>query len=376
MENKQSIIGKEIRLDLIFQTIWSKRKQYLLPLFLTGLISSGLALSMPRYYTVEVKLAPEYSSPASGLSGSLGGMASMLGLNMSSLTSNDAITPNFYPDLMESTNFLVPLMDVHLWTKDNDFRGTYKDYLTQHQQFAWWDRAIGALKNMLKKPEGKGSGQTGVDPFRLSKTEMEIVQAISGSINCSVDKKTDIITIRTTAQDPLVAALLADTVKEKLQEFITEYRTSKSRNDLKHVMALSENALKKYRKAQAAYVSYVDSHQELVLQAYKTEEEALENEMQLAYNAYSSLQQQKQLAQAKVQERTPAFTTIQNATVPVKHAGPKRVIFVLSMTMLAFLVTTIVLLRRRSSGSGGEEDGGAVSASIPEKHIQPSPTEQ
>lgn len=359
MENKQSIVGKEIRLDLIFQTIWSNRKKYLLPLFLTGLISSGLALSVPRYYTVEVKLAPEYSSPTSGLSGSLGGMASMLGLNMSSLGTNDAITPNFYPDLMGSTNFLVPLMDVCVWTKENDFRGTYKDYLTKHQRFAWWDKAAGALKNLLKKQENRKAGQAGVDPFQLSKAETEIVKAISGSIDCSVDKKTDVITIKTTAQDPLVAALLADTVKEKLQDFITVYRTNKSRNDLEHVVALSENAYQKYRKAQAAYVAYVDSHQELVLQAYKTEEEALENEMQLAYNAYSTLQQQKQLALAKVQERTPAFTTIQNATVPVKHAGPKRVFFVLGMTLMAFIVTTIVFLRRRETT---EKDATAVSA--------------
>lgn len=296
----------------------------------------------------------------------------MLGLNMSSLASNDAITPNFYPDLMESTNFLVPLMDVHIWTKDNDFRGTYKDYLTKHQRFAWWDKAAGALKNMFKKPESKKAGQAGVDPFQLSKAEMEIVKAISGSIDCSVDKKTDVITIKTTAQDPLVAALLADTVKAKLQDFITEYRTSKSRNDLTHVVALSENAYKKYRKAQAAYVAYVDTHQELVLQAYKTEEEALENEMQLAYNAYSTLQQQKQLALAKVQERTPAFTTIQNATVPVKHAGPKRVFFVLAMTMLAFLITTIVFLRRRVDRV---EDATPASISIPGENMRVSPME-
>lgn len=347
MENKQSIVGKEIRLDLIFQTIWSNRKKYLMPLLLTGLISAGLALSVPRYYTVEVKLAPEYSSPASGLSGSLGGMASMLGLNMSSLGTNDAITPNFYPDLMGSTNFLVPLMDVCVWTKDNDFRGTYSDYLTKHQRFAWWDKIAGALKNMIKKPEGRRAGTGKIDAFQLSKGETEIVKAISGCIDCSVDKKTDVITIKTTAQDPLVAALLADTVKAKLQDFITVYRTNKSRNDLQHITALCEEAYKKYRKTQADYVAYVDSHQELVLQAYKTEEEALENEMQLAYNAYSTLQQQKQLALAKVQERTPAFTTIQNATVPVKHAGPKRVFFVLTMTFLAFIVTTVVFLNRR-----------------------------
>ena len=40
---------------------------------------------------------------------------------------------------------------------------------------------------------------------------------------------------------------------------------------------------------------------------------------------------QYQAAKAKVQERTPAFTVIQGAAVPLKAAGPRRTIFVISM---------------------------------------------
>ncbi|MBR6482150.1 MAG: chain-length determining protein, partial [Bacteroidaceae bacterium] len=60
----------------------------------------------------------------------------------------------------------------------------------------------------------------------------------------------------------------------------------------------------------------------------------------------SSFTQQKQLAQAKLMERTPAFTTIQNSTVPIKHAGPKRMIFVLCVLFITFLVRTILLIRK------------------------------
>ena len=66
--------------------------------------------------------------------------------------------------------------------------------------------------------------------------------------------------------------------------------------------------------------------------------------MQMAYSVYSSVAQQKVLAEAKLRERTPAFTTLQSASVPVKHAGPKRMITVAALTMLSFFVTAIVLL--------------------------------
>jgi uncharacterized protein involved in exopolysaccharide biosynthesis len=63
--------------------------------------------------------------------------------------------------------------------------------------------------------------------------------------------------------------------------------------------------------------------------------------MQLKFNTYSALSTQLQQAKAKVQERTPAFTLLKGAEVPIKPAGPKRMIFVLAMTILAFIVLTL-----------------------------------
>ena len=72
----------------------------------------------------------------------------------------------------------------------------------------------------------------------------------------------------------------------------------------------------------------------------------LENEMQLKYNIYSSMNTQKQAALAKIQEKTPAFTTLQSATVPIKPAGPKRMLISLAMTFVAFVVMSVYFLRK------------------------------
>ena len=50
----------------------------------------------------------------------------------------------------------------------------------------------------------------------------------------------------------------------------------------------------------------------------------MENEMQLKYDAYTTLDKQLQAAKAKVQERTPAFTMIKGSSVPIKPAGPSQ----------------------------------------------------
>ena len=72
----------------------------------------------------------------------------------------------------------------------------------------------------------------------------------------------------------------------------------------------------------------------------------MENEMQLLYNTYTSLQAQVQQAQAKLLMQTPAFTTLQSASVPLKPAGPKRMLFVHGMTILVFLIISIYSTRK------------------------------
>lgn len=364
-----SFTGK-IRLDVIVSTLFRHRRKYILPLSLTIVLTSAIMLCIPRYYQVQVKLAPEYTNGGGSLGG-LSSMASMIGINLNSMNSNDAITPMFYPDVINSTDFLVPLMDVQVQTADGSFRGRYVDYLTQHQKAPFWTWAMIKVKAMLKKPGTLNTDKDyRPDPFRLTEMEDKVVRGIGGSIRCAVDKKTDVITLTTTAQDPLVAACMADTVMARLQDFITEYRTKKARIDLDHINILCNDAHEKYLKACTAYADFVDSHQDVVLQSYKNRQDQLENEMQMAFTAYNSLAQQRILAESKLQERTPAFTVLQNASVPVKHAGPKRMFNVAALTILVFIITSInILVRTREDeeqkdGKAKDDNGGDNGATV------------
>jgi uncharacterized protein involved in exopolysaccharide biosynthesis len=60
---------------------------------------------------------------------------------------------------------------------------------------------------------------------------------------------------------------------------------------------------------------------------------------------YTSLNTQMRMAQEKLQESIPAFTTIQSASVPTKPTGPKRVSSAVLCVFLAFFITTFVILR-------------------------------
>lgn len=189
MANVKSLINKQIRLDIITRILWRNRKKFILPLSLTAVITYALMCCIPRYYSVKVMLAPEYDSGSSG--SSLSSLASLANIKLGGLGSNsDALVPTFYPDLMKSTDFVVPLFEAKVSTLDGTFKGSLTEYLTQHQDAPWWGKAMVAIKNLVssKQESGRIKGEK-VNPFQLSKSDMMLAEIISASISCSVDKK-------------------------------------------------------------------------------------------------------------------------------------------------------------------------------------------
>ena len=306
-------------------------------------IGCAIILPVPRYYICEVKLAPEASNMLSG--GSLSSIASQFGVDMGSnmIDNTDAIMPDLYPDLMKSVDFETSMFPIRVSTADGKMNTTYYDYLDKHQKAAWWQKVQAKIMlkltpnptNSIQKATPSKSGE--VNPFFLTKRQSEICEIIGNNVKCNVDKKTSVISISVQDQDPYISAVLADSVRNRLQQFITNYRTKKAQNDLNYTLNLQTEAKKRYEQARRAYADYSDANADVMLQKYQSKIEDMENEMQLRYNSYSALTVQVQAARAKLREQTPAFTTLQSATVPMKPAGPKRMIFVGVCMILAWI---------------------------------------
>lgn len=327
---------KEINIFVLIKHVYKKyRKRYFLIMPLVFLVSSVFIIGFPRYYTAHAEIIPE-SSKSSGLSlpGNLSSLASLAGVNMSSLNgSDDAIQPELYPSIFNSTTFLADLASIEVQPRDGE-RMTFYHYMAYEQKSSWWTYPI----EWLKGSADEHADTVAINPHKLTRDQDLIFKSIKKSLDCKIDKRTGLISLSTLTQDPEVAAQLADSVMAKLQTYIIEYRTRKARVDVDYMSRIYTEAQAEYRKAQDAYAHFVDTHQDLVLSRYKVEEERLENEVQLAYAVFSQAAQQQQLALAKLQERTPAFSIIQSAVVPIKPAAPKRMVFVAGMLVLAFII--------------------------------------
>lgn len=331
-------------LDLV-AIVWEDKWKLIRYCFVGAVVGVIVAFSIPKIYKTTVILAPEESS--NGFSGNISSLASMVGLDMKFGQSNDAIYPEIYPDLMSSPHFIVSLFPVTVKSQDGEINTNYFDYINKKQKFPWWNYPGAWLSEMVKRMQGTGTASsTKINPFALTLNQYDVMMAMKNDIDCQVDKKTSVISITVTAQDPLISATMADSVTQRLQVFITDYRTKKARNDLAYMQKLYEETHAQYVKARQLYASFSDANQELMLESLRSKQEDLENDMQLKYNIYQQVVGQLHLAKAKVQERTPAFTTIQASSVPVKHANKPKILTLILFTFLAAFVRFAILMFR------------------------------
>lgn len=337
-----------IDLRIVARKIYKRRKTFFITWFVVFVISCAIILCVPRYYVTNVKLAPEMGGTSAG--GVLS-IASSFGFDLGSMETTDAISPLIYPDLFESNDFVVSLFDIKVENIDGDIKTDYYTYMTQYQKktlfkipFIWLRKQI---KSLFKEKKNMSFSEDGsyVNPFMMSEEQEMLVEGVKSKITCGVDKKTVMITITVEDQDPLVCAIMADSVSARLQQFITEYRTSKARVDYEYYKALAQDAKLEYETALQRYSEYTDKYRNAVIQIYVSERDKLENDMQMKYNTYTAMNTQLETAKAKVQERTPAFTMIQGPSVPNKPEGPKRMLFVIGMLFVSTIFVVAYIMK-------------------------------
>lgn len=344
--NTKGISKVYVDLIALLQIIIRKWKLITLTLIGWGLFGIWYAFQQPKEYIATVMLAPETSS--NSLSNKISSITSMVGLFNDGNPTGDAIYPEIYPDMMSSNDFLVRLFSVRVKTLKGDIKTNFYDYQKNRTKVTTIDKinkgVLALVGKFTKKDDDIAKGDSlHPNPFQLTKDENGIVNLMRSNFTCQVDKKTSVITISAKTEDPLVSATMANAIKEELQKTITAYKTQKSRNDVKYMSELNQEAQKEYTKARQRYAAYCDANIDATLEAIKSKQEDLENDMQLKYNIYTQTVQQLQLAQANLQDNTPAFTTLQSASVPLKHCNTPK-IFILATFLLIGALCDFVLL--------------------------------
>lgn len=333
--------GEELEIDLMeyVRKLWTSRKFLLKAAGIGALVGLVIAFSLPKQYTVEVTLSPE-SGKSGG--GSLSGMAAMLGIGgMAGGSDADALNVSLFPDIVASTPFILELFDVHVQTLDGKVDTTLVAYLGE-QKAPWWSTvmalpgmAVGGIKSLFAG--GGEEEDEALNPFHLTAAQAGNVAALRNAITAEVDKKSGMTAVSVTLQDPLVTATVTDTVVAKLQQYITAYRVSKAQQDCDYLEQLYNDRRQEYYDAQQDYARYMDANKGVILESALTERKRLQNEMDLAYQVFSQVATQLQVARAKVQEAKPVFAVVEPASVPLQPSGTGKKMILVGFVFLALV---------------------------------------
>lgn len=297
---------------------------------LLGLI---LTSRIKKEYTVTISLSPESGSASTAAS--LGGMANMLGFgNMSSVSSAGALTMSMFPQISASTPFLISLFDVEVTpyvspqavkegAKPAKTVKLFSLLIQKPEHVSWW------RKLMMKEDSDYELyyNDKVVDQSHLTPKQTGVVNILKNAIDVSSDK-TGMTLISVKWDDPQIAAQLADTVCDRLQDYVIAYRTKKAKEDYDYFCKMSEEAKEKMIKAQSAYAQSVDYDRSVILQSINSHKERLQAEASLAAQIYQQMETQKAASLAKYQDLKPVFAVVEPATFPLAPSSKsKKVVF-------------------------------------------------
>ena len=333
---------EELEIDLMeyVRKLWAARKLLLMVAGIAAIVGVVIALTTPKQYTVNVTLAPELGN--SRRSSSLSSIASMLGVgNMGGGSEADAINVTLYPDVVASTPFIVDLLDTPVKTLDEETPDTtLVEYMKTNKGtligtvMSLPGKAIGGIMSLFKDKEEE-DGEKVINPFHLTKAEDRSVKALRRMITANVDKKTGVTSISVTMQDPMVAAIVTDTLLTKLKDHIINYRISKAQEDCKYYEILYNESKAKFEKAQEEYAKFMDANKNIILKSVQIEGERLQLEMNNAYTIYNQMSSQFQMGRAKIQEAKPMFAVVEPPSVPLLPSGTSRKMILLAVVFLA-----------------------------------------
>ncbi len=320
--------------------LWNNRKYILVCCTIGAVLGLIVGFSIPKVYDARMTFAPETEQKfGTGVSS----LASMMGVSFDN--SIDAINVEMFPDVVKSSPFLFPLFDIQIETRDS-LQTTLLDYIVNHQKKAWWSYVFEAPFKLIELIKGVPE-PTPDSLFILSNPPREariVMKYFNDNLKLKIDKTTGKTDISIRMQDPKVAATVLEAVVENLKVYVTDYRTSKDKQDVANLTLICEERKADYYAAQKAYADFVDANKNLVLLRSQADQLVLQQEMQLAYQVYSQVATQLEGARIKEQQAKPVFVVLDPVSIPYKKSAPSKAKILFAFVFLAACISSFWVL--------------------------------
>ena len=345
MKEIQNHNSSEDEIDLIelLKKVYLEKKFILKVSVLAGLFGIVYALFQPNEFTSTTTFIPQLSSGVKTGGSSLGGLASLAGINLGGMESSSEFPPSLYPQVVNGIPFKIDLLSSTINLNGGEI--LVKDYFSNQGGSSL--NILGTIKKYTIGLPSLILGSFNSQDVALSKSEIYTVteedqalfKTVSSALSLSINDKEGFITISFTDNDKNIAAQITQIAQTLLQKKIIEFKNQSSKEMLDFATKQYDEKQTSYEKLQDKRAIFVDKNINISSSLFQNKLSRIESEVNISALIVQQLASQVEQAKLQVNKDTPVFTTIQPVTIPFERSAPKRSQIVIVFGFLGIVVS-------------------------------------
>lgn len=369
MNNKEKQLSELLKQDefsiydfiIIIKSLIFKSQKILLYIFSLFFLISIIGFNIQeKLYESKASVLINQSSSNKTNSG----ISSLLGIASVDIPKTNIFGPEMFKEIVQSKAFLNNLVESQIpIEKSGRNKATVEHYLLTSKKSTIREKVINIFKerdnkkinlrlssnlndtnNYIKKsvtPELIFSNK--VPPIvELDFTRNESINEIKNKIK--IENKGNTTTVTVTINDPFISAVLSKLVLETLIDYITLYKTTKERDNIKYLQERLSDSEKNYQDALMKFANYKDQNYGIIFQSWQTKEQVYSNDINLKFTLYNQFKTQLEQAKIDLNKETPIFTVLDTISIPTETSNQNYLLYSIKYLALAFVSSLIILL--------------------------------
>ena len=332
----------EIDLIELFKKVYKEKKLIFKVTLFTVVFGVAYALFQPNEFTSSTTFIPQLSSGVKTGGSSLGGLASLAGINLGGMESSSEFPPSLYPQVVDGIPFKIDLLSSTINLNGGEI--LLKDYFSNQGSSL---NILGTIKKYTIGLPSLVLGSFNSQDVLLSKSEIysvtqedvKLFKIVSKALSLSINEKDGFITISFTDNDKNIAAQITQIAQTLLQKKIIEFKNQSSKEMLDFATKQYDEKQTSYEKLQDKRAIFVDKNINISSSLFQNKLSRIESEVNISASIVQQLASQVEQAKLQVNKDTPVFTTIQPVTIPFERSAPKRSLIVIVFGFLGIVVS-------------------------------------
>jgi capsule polysaccharide export protein KpsE/RkpR len=271
---------------------------------------------MPNKYQYTSKIVLQGGS--SPLTGSLGTLASLAGVGGGASGNDPSL---YFPDIALSSGILQNILKQR-WKAIEAVEDTSQSFLLQDFWGIDPDTTLPRWKDALAE-------------------NLQRRLVANGYLNVEADKKTGVISVSTTFEDPLLAYNVNQFVVEQANDVLVHKMNSSAAENRRFIEGRLQKVQSDLANAEERYIGFLENNRGRGAPTQQVEEARLQRSLQVSQEVYLQLVKQYEAAKIEEVKNLPLIEKIDQPNIPVKKASPKRTLILMVVSVFGGLVGLI-----------------------------------